>query len=683
MKKIFFASMFMMFLAACGGGGDESGEGGGETSTSVSGIASKGPILSGIVTVYAVNADGSRGQILGTAPTSSTDGSYQVSNLAYNGNILVFVSGGTYTDEATGATLPNPGLKAALPSASGSVQVAITPLTDVAFKQMSSAGGGFSSANITKYNAVVSTAFGVDIIGTQPVNATNATQVGGAKQSAIDYGVALAAISQMVKNGNATDVKDAISRIKNDLSASLPQLTNTGADLSNAISTLITENKLAPTITAQTISVNNTIDNFTNNPVVVASNPSGVAQAKGLVSDLRNTVLSVVDTNTGEVTSTIKTPFDATVKEIQTVIQPELTSAGDRLGWIITSAGSIQSILASQTYTFADTYGHPGETLTIVTAASGLQATVTVTKASATLVSGTVSVNQASYPTSGSLSLTTMKTATGNATASVTFSGTKSGLIYTGMTLKGNITTPVASFDFSDSTQGKMEASFAALPGDSSRVYLTSASFKGVAATATARLTGSIDVPNLVLNNNVGEGGKMSIPTSASVSAKIEALSNGSTTMTLNGTLSGTFSNAATYNPNLATSPVNFPNWTGIFNGSIVSTNGLNISVLLKASMPAFETVNFEAKYTRLLPDGTTAFLSSTGTYNGMTKVTTVAMTNQNGLKVAIFYDDKLSGDNRLSGTIKTSGNDTVGHFSTIKGIPRVTYADNYFETLI
>jgi hypothetical protein len=678
MSKLFFAVMCMMFLAACGGGSG----GGSNSSTSVSGVASKGPIISGAVNVYAVNADGSRGKLIGTAQTSSTDGSYQVASMDYSGSIIVAVTGGTYVDEATGATLPNPGLKAALPGASGTVQIAVTPLTDVAFKQMSSATGGLSSANITNCNALVSTAFGVDIIGTQPVNATNAVQVSGAKQAAIDYGVALAAISQMVKSGSVSDVKDAISKIKGDLSGATPQLTTTGAAFSNAIATLIADNKLAPTITAATISVDDSVKSFTDNPVVLPANPGGVAQAKGLVRDLRNTVLAVVDTTTGEVTSAIRTPFDATVKEIQTVVEPELTTAGDRLGWMVTSAGSIQSIVASHTYTFTDTFSHPGETLTFVTDATGLQATVKVASASATLASGTISVNQSSFPTSGSISLTTMKTATGNATASVTFSGTKTGLIYTGLTLKGNITTPVASFDFSDISQGKLEASFATVPGNDNSAYLTKASFKGVATTPTARLTGSIDLPNLVWNTSLS-GNRMSIPTSATVSAKIEALSNGNATMTLDGTLSGTFSNAATYNANAPDSASNFPNWTGTFNGSVVASSGLNISVLLKASMPAYEIVNFEAKYTRVLADGSSVFLSSTGTSNNVTKVTTLAMSNQNGLQVAISFDNKLSGDNRLSGTIKTGGNETVGNFSSVKGIPRVTYADNFFETLI
>jgi len=670
-------------LAACGGGGDGSPT----ASTTVSGVASKGPILGGNVNVYAVNADGSRGRLLGTATTSTTDGSYQVNDLGYNGNIIVVVTEGTYVDEATGITLPNPGLKAALPSATGAVKVAVTPLTDVAFKQMSSASGGFSSANITTFNSVVSTAFGVDIIGTQPVNATDATAIAGAGQAAIDYGVALAAISKMVDNGAATDVANAIQQIKADLSSATPQLTTTGPALSQAISDMTggADPVLAPTITAGTISIDNSIDFFSGHSVNPPANASGVMQAKAMIGDLRNTVLSVINYQTGEVTAALQTPFNATVQEIETVIQPELTVAADRLGWVATSLGSIQGLGANQSYTFTDPVNHPGETLTIATAATGFTATTTIANATTTLLSGTVTVNDILVPTSGSMDITTLRTQSGNATASLDFTGTMSGLIYTAITLTGNITTPVATFDFSDSSKAqRLTANFAAVPGSPDSMMLTKAYFKGVAATTTARLTGTIDLPTLVWNANISPtSGNVAIPTSATISATIEALANGNPALTLTGTLTGAFANAATYNPNIQESSANFASWSGTFDGSIVAAgSGLNITTLLKASRPSFNTINFEAKYSRVLQDGSTIFLSSTGTSDLDTNITTANMTNQNGIQVALSHNDNLSVDSRLSGTINTSGGETVGNFSTVSGLPRVTYTDGYFESL-
>lgn len=670
-----------VLLAACGGGGGSSA-----TSTSVSGVASKGPIKDGTVSVYAVNADGSRGRLLGTARTSSSDGSYATADLAYRGSIIVIVSGGTYVDEATGITCANPGLKAALPDASGSVKVAVTPLTDVAFKQMSSAAGGFTTANISAANAVVSTVFGVNITATQPVDPTDPAKVAAASQASIEYGVALAAISGMVKNGDAVDVKAAIEQIKGDLSAPAPQLLTTGPALSHAINDLVggTAPVLAPSVSTSTISVDDAIAFFTTTEATPPVNGTGVALAKGLVSDLRNTVLSVVDYKTGDVSDTLKTPFNAVVQEVETVLQPELAPAVRRLGWVASSAARITGLAPGTTYTFTDPVNYPGQTLTVVGGSSGTSATVTISSSTTTLLSGTVSVSDLGTPTSGSINISTLKTANGNATVSVSYNAAVSNDMMTSFTLTGNITTPVASFDFADGGKGqKLTADFAEIPGSPGSVMPTRIYFKGSAATRTVRITGGIDIAPMVWNPYISpESESAAIPKNAVITAKIEALSGGSTTLTLNGTLTGAFINAATYDPGAANGPGNFPAWSGTFDGAIAAAGGLNLSVLLKGSSPAYKMVNFEAKYTRVLSDGGTVFLSCAGTADDETGITTATMTNQNGVQVALSYNRNVDRDSRLNGTMKTSGGETVGNFSTVSGVPRVSYADNYFETI-
>ncbi|WP_136515100.1 hypothetical protein [Geomonas edaphica] len=682
LKSIVVLAVLCSLLAACGGGGSSS------SSTTVNGVASKGPINGGAVSVYAVNADGTRGALLGTGTTGS-DGVYKVQNLSYKGNLIVIVTGGTYLDEATGATTNNTVLKAALPSASGSVNVAVTPLTDIAFKQMSSAAGGFTTANITNSNAVVSTAFGVDIIGTQPVDVTDATEVSSASsQAAIDYGVALAAISQMVHSGAASDVKDAIGMIQSDLSAETPMLSTTGGALSQAIVDLTSgpEPMLAPTISTETTSMYGTIQHFTNSEVNPPDNPTGVAQAKALVSDLRNTVLTVVDYHTGDVGSALKTPFDATAAELQTTVGPELSSVGDLVGWVVTSLGSITSLTPGTTYPFTDPEKHPGQTLTIVTGSTGTTATASiVTDTNVTLLSGTISVNDVNMPTSGSVNFTTLKTASGgNATMTASYSAVVSDTTMA-ITFRGKLTSPVASFDFDDTTNNrKLTFTLTQIPSMPGSVMLTKAYFKGIATSSTARVTGSIDIPMLVWNPYISPNeGNAAIPTQAAFSGKIEALSGSDVTMTLQGTLTGTFTNAASYNPTIEESASNFPKWNGIFNGSLVAGNGIDITVMLKASMSVYQVINFEAKYTRVLANDTTIFLSCTGTYNVFTELTAATMTNQHGLKVTITHDNSLATDSKFSGNIKTAGGEEVGTFSSVSGVPRVTYADSYFETLI
>jgi len=162
-------------LTACGGGGSSSTSGtggstGASTATVVSGVASKGLINGGTVTVYALNDGGSIGSsILGTA-TTAADGTYSIDIGTYNGNVLVEVTNGTYIDEATGIDTPNATLRAALTGATGNVTVAVTPMTELAVKK---AGTALTKSAIEDANSIISAMAGVDIIGTIPADATS------------------------------------------------------------------------------------------------------------------------------------------------------------------------------------------------------------------------------------------------------------------------------------------------------------------------------------------------------------------------------------------------------------------------------------------------------------------------------------------------------------------------------
>ena len=71
----------LLALAACGGGGGSSSSGGTPSTVAVSGVASKGLLLNAVVTAYAVNADGTKGNKLASVTTSATDGSYTLTGL--------------------------------------------------------------------------------------------------------------------------------------------------------------------------------------------------------------------------------------------------------------------------------------------------------------------------------------------------------------------------------------------------------------------------------------------------------------------------------------------------------------------------------------------------------------------------------------------------------------------------
>jgi hypothetical protein len=189
--------------------------------TVITGVASKGVIVNGTVTVYALNADGSKNTKVGESGklgTGTTDskGSYSITIGNYTGAVVVEAYG-DYTDEATATPMSvskDKPLRAALANASGTVSLdvtaststslSVTPLTELAVRQAEQSGG-LSATNISAANTLVSDLFKVDIIATAPVPPT-ASDFGSSttSQAQKDYAIVLAAVSQMMQTGGKT-----------------------------------------------------------------------------------------------------------------------------------------------------------------------------------------------------------------------------------------------------------------------------------------------------------------------------------------------------------------------------------------------------------------------------------------------------------------------------------------------
>lgn len=201
----------LLTLTACGGGG-----GGGTPGNAISGVASKGIIRNGTIKVYALNADGSKGQLLRETVTDSS-GAYRAELGAYQGAVLVEASG-SYTDEATGATrtiTADAPLRAALDNVSGEARVAVTPLTELAVQRGEDPlTGRVTVANIASNNALIGALFKVDIIGTMPVDPLTANAT--ATQAQKEHALVLAAFASLMQSkgkdlrGVITELKDAI-----------------------------------------------------------------------------------------------------------------------------------------------------------------------------------------------------------------------------------------------------------------------------------------------------------------------------------------------------------------------------------------------------------------------------------------------------------------------------------------
>src|SRR3972149_1481865 len=210
----------LTIISGCGsGGGGSDNNASNQGSNYIYGIASKGPIRDGFVTAYPLEANGTQDKkVLGIPTFTDMNGSYVINIGSYTGNVLIEVKGGKYTDEATGKETDNEILRSAVTHVKGDVVVMITPFSEIAV-QKALADGGLTTDKIENANLLVSTmAGGVNIINTSPDDVTNADSLTYAGPEEITYGLALAAISEMVNNKYAGNMSDAIVKISNDLS---------------------------------------------------------------------------------------------------------------------------------------------------------------------------------------------------------------------------------------------------------------------------------------------------------------------------------------------------------------------------------------------------------------------------------------------------------------------------------
>jgi hypothetical protein len=218
-RSLVAAALFA--LAACGGGsgiGDASSLGG-----IIGGTGLKGPVGGATVTAYAVSG-GAIGAPIGTAMTD-TSGSFSIPIGGYAGPVMLQLAGGSYVDEATGLTMPMASgdlMTAVLPAvAAGSTVsgIRITPLTAMAQSMAQNTAGGMTDANVMAANAAIGSYFLVgDILHTQPMNPLVTDSVNGASQDAINYGMALAAMSQYAKGLGMSSSSAFVTAMMSDAS---------------------------------------------------------------------------------------------------------------------------------------------------------------------------------------------------------------------------------------------------------------------------------------------------------------------------------------------------------------------------------------------------------------------------------------------------------------------------------
>ena len=170
-------------------------------SGTISGVVTKGPVSGATMMALAISI-GTMGAQIG-AGTTDGQGNFTVSIGDYSGPVMLQMSGGTYTDEATNTRMAMQAgdvMTSLIPSvAAGSTMsgIQVTPLTAMAQLRAQNMAGGMTVANIGTANAEVGNYFLVsDILHTMPMDPLVAGSSATATQDAKNYGMTLAAMSQ-------------------------------------------------------------------------------------------------------------------------------------------------------------------------------------------------------------------------------------------------------------------------------------------------------------------------------------------------------------------------------------------------------------------------------------------------------------------------------------------------------
>ena len=209
-------------LSACGGGGSSVDA---AVSTPVqgviNGVATKGPMNHANVTAYGVSG-GQMGAQIGMANTDA-NGNFSMNIGSYAGPVLMQVSGGSYTDEATGSVMPlasgdvMTAILSSIKAGTTNNGIQVTPVTAMAQSMARNMVGGMTDANIAAANTAMGNNFSVsDILHTAPMNPLLAGSGAAASQDAQNYGMTLAAMTKYAQTQGMSSSSAMVTALMND-----------------------------------------------------------------------------------------------------------------------------------------------------------------------------------------------------------------------------------------------------------------------------------------------------------------------------------------------------------------------------------------------------------------------------------------------------------------------------------
>ncbi len=409
-----------------------------------------------------------------------------------------------------------------------------------------------------------------------------------------------------------------------------------------------------------------------------------VAKAKALVSDLRNTILTIHDYKGIGVPGIVDTPFQNLSQEIQEKIVPDLSETVMRIGFIMDCTGYIQD---PGTYYFTYTDLNYNVEITFNSYTSSIELSFKGYKNNTKIDEGSFiySITETGFPTFGNLNAT-MQTKDGNLSITGNFNATQlpnSGFVDT-LTITGRITSPYLKIDFSQAGRkfyinfGEFQDSYGAW-----RAYLENLQIKGQITTTTAQAEGSLDVECALVS--YPNGNTSNPPKNVTFTGTFREMKNGSPTGAyFTGTISGQYLNYTTYNPYESYGQNNYPQWKASFNGHIEAPKRPKIDAYLEINHETYQIYVIKVGYERKNSDNTVVWLktpdSPQSIYNESNNMLDVTLENQDGLMVKFTVN--LADASSFQGEIKNNLGVKLAELYVSNGIPMVKYQDGYIESI-
>ena len=404
---------FSLILSACSSGGGGGGSGGGTDATTVTGTASKGIIINGVVKAFKIVNGHIDTTPLATGTTDAT-GKYSLEISDYSGPLFITVSPDTSStmkcDAAGGCgsvpfggTMPMPSdmtMEAVLPEVTtGTVEGHVTPLSHMAAAM--SKDTFLDESNIQTAIDKLEALFDIsDLLNTDPVDVTDDDAVASANSAldddALKIGFLSAAIEQLAQTDGGGDISSTLNTLADNFASNhgelvyntddddagatdgttitLAEITSEMLDAVSNYETLsgellndaLLENEITALNSTASDSANTDLTTTTEVTVTDTELSEAISKAKGVVSTLRTwstqlTALEEAGELFGDEIDMASTASELAAETVGIGLEHASQAAVDAYWWSKFSANALIQNLAGKTLTVNE----EGETSTL------------------------------------------------------------------------------------------------------------------------------------------------------------------------------------------------------------------------------------------------------------------------------------------------------------------------------